>query len=126
MRIVAIIVAASALVGCGLAAGYQIGHMTPDELTKLSDADLCHPYTGNNPAITAERQKRDLADCGGDHIYCHSLGLKTGTDAYVQCRLKAREMAADAASAQQQQAATQASQAWQKALQPGPVTTTIR
>lgn len=106
--------------------GLSIGQMTPGELTKLSDADLRHPFTGNNPAITTERQKRDLGDCDRDHLYCRSLGLKTGTNTYVQCRLQARQIAAQepAAGAQQQQAATQAGQAWQKAFQPAPVTPT--
>ena len=89
------------LAGCGLATSYQIANMTPDELTKLSDADVCRPATGNNPALTAERQKRELGDCNPDHIYCHSLGLKPGTDLYVQCRLQARQIAAQQAAAQQ-------------------------
>jgi hypothetical protein len=93
MRITAIIVAI-ALGGCGLATGYQIANMAPDELTKMSDADLCHSFTGNNPAITSERQKRDLGDCDPQHLYCHNMGLKTGTEAYVNCRLQAANIAA--------------------------------
>ena len=89
------------LTGCGLATSYQIANMAPEELTKLSDADVCRPWTGNNPALTAERQKRDLSDCNPDHLYCRSLGLKTGTDAYVNCRLQARQIAAQQAAAQQ-------------------------
>jgi len=44
------IIVALALAGCGLATGYRTANMTPDELTKLFDADLCHFYTGNGPA----------------------------------------------------------------------------
>ena len=31
------------LTGCGLATSYQIANMAPEELTKLSDADVCLP-----------------------------------------------------------------------------------
>ena len=94
------IIGALGLAGCGLATSYEISQMTPDELTKVSDADLCRPG-GTSPAVTAERQKRDLGDCDRDHLYCHSLGLKAGTDGYVQCRLKAREIAAQEGATQQ-------------------------
>jgi hypothetical protein len=101
MRITAIIVAI-ALGGCGLATGYQIGHMAPDELTKLTDVDVCHPYTGNHsPTLEAERKRRDLADCSQEHLYCHNMGLKTGTDAYVQCRVAAAQIATSNQAANQ-------------------------
>jgi hypothetical protein len=93
MRITAIIVAL-ALAGCGLGTSYQIAHMAPDELTKVSDVDLCRFGSQNDPAVKSEQQRRDLADCSQDHLCCHGLGLKAGTDAYVQCRLKARQIAA--------------------------------
>ena len=94
------------LAGCGLATSYQIANMAPGELTKISDNDLCRSGTEKNPAVLAERQKRELGDCNPDHIYCHSLGLKPGTDLYVQCRLQARQIAAQQAA--QQEAAQQA------------------
>jgi hypothetical protein len=49
-----------------------------------------------NPAVLAEQQKRELGDCNPDHLYCRSLGLKPGTDLYVQCRLQAMQIAAGA------------------------------
>lgn len=85
MRITAIIVAL-ALAGCGLATSYQMGHMTPDELTKVSDYDLCWHGSANNPAVVAERQKRDLADCSTAAQRCHAMGYRTGTEIYLQCR----------------------------------------
>ena len=51
--------------------------------------------------MLAERQRRELGDCNPDQFYCHSLGLKPGTDLYVQCRLQARQVAAQQAAAQQ-------------------------
>ena len=78
------------LAGCGLATSYQIANMAPGELMKVTDNDLRRSGTEKNPAVLAERQKRELGDCNPDHIYCHSLGLKPGTDLYVQCRLQAR------------------------------------
>jgi hypothetical protein len=84
-----------------LATSYQIANMSPGELTKISDNDLCRSATATNPAVLAERQKRELGDCNPDHLYCHSLGLKPGTDLYVQCRLQARQIAAQQAAAQE-------------------------
>jgi hypothetical protein len=75
--------------------------MSPGELTKVSDNDVCRSGTEKNPAVLAERQKRELGDCNPDHLYCHSLGLKPGTDLYVQCRLQARQIGAQQAAAQQ-------------------------
>ena len=89
------------LTGCGLATSYQIANMSAGELTKVSDNDVCRSGTEKNPAVLAERQKRELGDCNPDHLYCHSLGLKPGTDLYVQCRLQARQIAAQQAAAQQ-------------------------
>ena len=89
------------LAGCGLATSYQIANMAPGELTKISDNDLCRSGTEKNPAVLAERQKRELGDCNPDHLYCHSLGLKPGTDLYVQCRLQARQITAQQAAAQE-------------------------
>jgi hypothetical protein len=84
-----------------LATSYEIANMAPGELMKVTDNDLCRSGTDKNPAVLAERQKRDLGDCNPDHLYCHSLGLKPGTDLYVQCRLQARQIAAQQAAAQQ-------------------------
>ena len=89
------------LTGCGLATSYQIANMSAGELTKVSADDVCRSGTEKNPAVLAERQKRKLGDCNPDHLYCHSLGLKPGTDLYVQCRLQARQIAAQQAAAQQ-------------------------
>ena len=120
MRIVTLIVAL-ALAGCGLAAGYQIANMNPDELTKLTDADICHPFTGtHSAALEAERRRRDLADCSQEHLYCHNMGLKTGTDAYVQCRLAASQVAAQQAAAQAAQQAGYAAMTKQGAAMMAP------
>ncbi len=120
MRILAIIVAL-ALAGCGLATGYQIAHMAPDELTKLTDADICHPFTGtHSAALEAERRRRDLADCSQEHLYCHNMGLKTGTDAYVQCRLAASQVAAQQAASQAAASAAMAETGAKIMTQPAP------
>ena len=104
--------------GCGPATTYQITHMTPDELTKVSDAGFCRSGTENDLGVVTERQKRELGDCSSDHLYCRHLGVKQGTDAYVQCRLQARQIAAqeDMADAQRAQAFTAAQKSYQPAV----------
>ncbi len=98
MRITPII-AALALAGCGLATSYQMANMTPAELTKVSDYDLCWHGSANNPAVRAERQKRDLADCSPAAQQCHAMGYRTGTEIYLQCRqIEAQKEAAQTAA----------------------------
>ena len=108
------------LAGCGLATSYQIANMGPGELTKVSDNDLCRSGTTSNPAVVAERQKRELGDCNPDHVYCHSLGLKPGTDLYVKCRLQAAQIAAQQAAAQQAASAAMVQQGAAMMATPSP------
>ena len=98
---VMVAVVGRSLAGCGLATSYQIANMAHGELTKISDNDLRRSGTEKNPAALAERQKCELGDCNPAHIYRHSLGLKPGTDLYVQCRLQVRHIAAQQAAQQE-------------------------
>jgi hypothetical protein len=123
MRIGAIAFVGLTIAGCGLATSYQIANMTPDELAKLSDDDICRPWTGSNPAVAAERKRRDLGDCDPEHLYCKNMGYQKGTELYLRCRQLAAQQQA-AAQAQRQHAISQASETWQKAYQQPTVTNT--
>jgi cytochrome c len=124
MRITAIIVAlALALAGCGLVTSYQIANMTPDQLTKLSDYDLCWHGSPNSPAVMAERQKRDLADCSPAAQQCHAQGYRTGTELYLKCRQIQATLEAQQAAAQQAAGAAMVRQG-AAMMTPAPVTTT--
>jgi hypothetical protein len=104
MRFLALVVALL-IAGCGWATSYQIANMSPDELTKLSDRDICRPWTANNPAVLAERQKRDLGNCDPAQLYCKNAGYEKGTELYLQisnaCKCKRSRRRLDKQATQQ-------------------------
>jgi hypothetical protein len=78
-------IALGLLASCGIAAGNRISSMDAASIAQVSDAEVCHPMA-TGAVVQAERQRRDLADCDPAHLKCHSMGYKTGTAEYLQCR----------------------------------------
>lgn len=78
------------LTGCATMEN-PLAHLTPGELSSLSDNRLCSVETGflykKSPNVAHELRRRNIKDCSEGELYCRNLGLRYGTDSYAQCRL---------------------------------------
>jgi len=78
-----------ALTGCGVARSNQIAELQPQQLTQLSDREICQGlrFNKSNTNLRAEEARRgNLSDCSQDHLKCTGWGAVAGTPAYAQCR----------------------------------------
>lgn len=92
--------------------------LPPGQLSNISSDQLC--FTVNNShykpsaPVLNELIKRGYKDCSASEIFCReNLGLKPGTQSYVNCRIQRDQFALNVLKAQQQ-AYYQNMQLWQE------------
>jgi hypothetical protein len=87
------------LSACRVVQGNQISAMNTQQVQTLSDRQVCNHFA-SSATLTAERQRRGLADCSDAALQCKSMGYAPGTALYLQCRtMIATADAANAATA---------------------------
>jgi hypothetical protein len=144
MRVSLVVAAAMVWLVTGCAnSPFRISHMSPDELTKVSDERLCNaalffgePLTSKAPNVQAEVSKRSIScnqfdpviiQAVHDDSTCKSYGATPGTDVYIQCRLmllqqrQQADIAAAALHAQKMQDLSVQTQYWLNRAGPSPL-----
>ena len=95
------------LAGCVHTLQNPLSNMSPEQLSTISDTQLCKVATNSmyieSPAVYKEARSRGFRDCSYGEIYCRNLGLKIGTVQYAQCRITYDQQQAQQKMYQEQQ-----------------------
>lgn len=78
------------LLGCHHRVSSPYAQLTPEQLTVISDNDLCriintHRYI-KSENVQQEEIRRGLTDCSPGEVYCRNLGLYIDTQENTTCR----------------------------------------
>ncbi len=84
-----VLAAALALGACaGREASDTIAKLTPEEIIRLSDEDICRGrfYNARNETLAAAAEARGLGDCAPNHFRCVRDGHAYESLGYFECR----------------------------------------
>ena len=96
-----------ALTGCAHMVDNPFGSMSQHQLSGTSSQQLC-ASVGNGdykPSVTVLKElvRRGYKDCSASELFCReNLGLKPGTQSFVNCRIQRDQYELNVARAKQQ------------------------
>jgi len=95
VKVVLVIGSIFFLSGCIHSIPNPMDKMTSQQMALLSDSQVCDIATNKQYTISQntmyEINRRKLQDCSYGEMYCRNLGLKPGSDKYIQCRLQTEQ-----------------------------------